>query len=218
MKICPECQKESADEARYCSHCGASLSTPLGSAPAEPQTDGASPIGVGPPAEDDSIWRQFIGPKADFYLAKFKNFRSPNGPKYALTWNWAAFIFEPFLWFLYRKMYLYAMVYAIGPVMAFYITQDMSADLVWRIMAGASANYLYYWHIKERLGDIRKQTGFDDSTRARLIHDAGGVQVYVVWVGIGLLVLKFALVVMIFQRGGLDDGPLSSPKPRGVQS
>lgn len=218
MKTCPECQKESPDEARYCGHCGASLSTPLGSPPSEPQTVGTSTVGASPPAEDESTWRQFIGPKADFYLAKFKNFRSPTGPKYALTWNWAAFIFEPFLWFLYRKMYLYAMVYAIGPVMAFYITQDMSADIVWRIMAGASANYLYYWHIKERLGDIRKQAGFDDSARARLLHDAGGVQMYVVWVGIGLLVLKVALVVAIFQRGNSDDIGLPGTKPRGVQS
>ncbi len=214
MKTCPECAKESADDARYCSHCGASLATPVGSEP----PPAPAPAMAAASTDDESTWREFIGPKADYYLAKFQHFRSATGPKYALTWNWAAFIFEPFLWFLYRKMYLYALVYAIGPVLAFYFTQDMSADLVWRIMAGASANYLYYWHIKERLGDIRKQAGFNDNARARLIHDAGGVQMYVVWVGIGLLVLKFALVAMILQRGGSDDIRIPGTKSKGIQS
>lgn len=226
MKPCPECGKETADDARYCSHCGASLATPIGagasaSTAAEdppPVSPAGSEAGAGTGSDEEQTWRQFIGPKADHYLAKFRHFTSPTGPKYALTWNWAAFIFEPFLWFLYRKMYLYALVYAIGPVVAFYFTQDMSADIVWRLMAGASANYLYYWHIKEQLGDIRKQAGFDASTRERLIRDSGGVQAYVVWVGIGLLVLKFALVAMILHRGGSDDLRIPGTKSKGIQS
>ena len=62
-----------------------------------------------------------------------QKFSGPPGPQFALTWQWPAFVFEPFLWFLYRKMYGYALIYAIGPAMAFYITQDLSADIVWRI-------------------------------------------------------------------------------------
>lgn len=179
-----------------------------------------SPTAAGPSStgDDEQTWRQFIGPKADYYLAKFRNFSSTSGPKFSLTWNWAACAFEPFLWFLYRKMYLYALVYAIGPVMAFYFTQDISADIVWRLMAGASANYLYFWHIKEQLGDIRKQAGFDGGARDRLIRDAGGVQVYVVWVGIGLLVMKFALFYMVSQRSASGDLKIPGTKSKGIQS
>ena len=43
-------------------------------------------------------------------------------PQFALTWNWPAFLFISFLWFLYRKMYLYAAVYAIGPMVSTYLT------------------------------------------------------------------------------------------------
>ncbi len=186
--------------------------------PAEPSAPTPAAVGTSPTGDDEQTWREFIGPKADHYLAKFRNFSSTSGPKFSLTWNWAAFVFEPFLWFLYRKMYLYALVYAIGPVMAFYFTQDMSADIVWRLMAGASANYLYFWHIKEQLGDIRKQAAFDGGARDRLIRDAGGVQVYVVWVGIGLLVLKFALVYMVFQRSATGDFKIPGTKSKSIQS
>lgn len=113
-------------------------------------------------------------------------------------------------------MYLYALVYAIGPVLAFYFTQDWSADLVWRIMAGASANYLYFWHIKEQLADIRRQSGFDNALRDRLIRDAGGVQAYVVWVGVGLLVLKFILVLFMLQQGRAGEGGPLTPRPSGT--
>ncbi len=223
MKACPACAKDSPDEARYCSHCGASLATPMTSAastdaPAETSAPSLTAVGPSSTGDDEQTWRQFIGPKADHYLAKFRNFTSTSGPKFSLTWNWAAFVFEPFLWFLYRKMYLYALVYAIGPVMAFFFTQDMSADIVWRLMAGASANYLYFWHIKEQLGDIRKQAGFDGGARDRLIRDAGGVQVYVVWVGIGLLLMKFALIAMVLHRSGTGDIKIPGTKSKGIQS
>ncbi len=217
MKPCPACGKDAATEARYCSHCGASLATPIGTEPEATVEAPASP-GFGAQLNDEQTWRQFIGPKADHYLAKFRSFTSPSGPKYALTWNWAAFLFEPFLWFLYRKMYLYALVYAIGPVVAFYFTQDLSADIVWRLMAGASANYLYYWHIKEQLSDIRRQAGLNAASREQLMRDAGGVQLYVVWVGIGLFMLKLILLGTILHRGGAEDFPIPGTKSKGIQS
>ena len=67
---------------------------------------------------EQDLWRAFIGPNADRYLERFKKFSTQN-PSFALTWHWPAFVFEPFLWFLYRKMYAYAMIYALGPVIAF---------------------------------------------------------------------------------------------------
>lgn len=235
MKACPECGKEAAADARYCSHCGASLATPLtssaaqaanpaaateaSSAPSATTSTAPEPAAVGaeapPLSDEEQVWRQFIGPKADHYLAKFRRFTSPTGPKYALTWNWAAFLCGPFLWFLYRKMYLYAFVYAIGPIVATTITHDLSAIMVWGVMAGASANYLYYWHIKEKLGEIKRQAGFNQEQRTQLIDDAGGVQTYVIWVGVGLFLLGLLSLAM---HPPAND-TLSSPGPsKGVQS
>ena len=52
----------------------------------------------------------------------------------------------------------------------------------------------------------------------RTADDSGGVQAYVVWVGIGLLVLKFALVAMILHRGSSDDLRIPGIKSKGIQS
>ncbi|MGQ0809606.1 MAG: DUF2628 domain-containing protein [Nitrospiraceae bacterium] len=146
-------------------------------------------------------------------MAKFKKFSSPSGVRFALTWHWPAFIFEPFLWFLYRKMYLYALVYAVGPVLAFYFTQDLSADVVWRIMAGVSANYIYFWHVKEHLGMIQGRSNTGAAGRDQLLREAGGVQPYVVWVGIALLALKVALLIAILRQGLPDRGTAPAKSP-----
>ena len=84
---------------------------------------------------DHDRWRDFIGPNADRYLEQFKKFGSPQSPRFALTWNWPAFLFISFLWFLYRKMYLYAAVYAIGPMVSTYLTGDMTSGMVWSVVA-----------------------------------------------------------------------------------
>jgi hypothetical protein len=199
MKTCPACQQQNSDDAKFCHQCG----TPL-----EREAEPRPPAPV--PMTEQDLWRGFIGPNADQYLATFKKFSTPSGPRFAFTWHWPAFLFEPFLWFLYRKMYVYAMIYAVGPVIAFYLTQDLSADIVWRVMAGISANYIYFWHVKEQVDKIKTQRAADTETRRQLLSELGGVQPYVVWVGVGLLVLKVAMVITIFKEGP-PEGPERQP-------
>jgi hypothetical protein len=210
MKPCPQCQQLNADDARFCHQCGASFVTETQST-AEPL-----PTATGTFQPDEDLMRAFIGPNADRYLQTFKKFVGPSGPRFALTWHWPAFIFEPFLWFLYRKMYLYALIYAIGPAIAFYMTQDLSADIVWRLMAGASANYIYFWHVKEQLSKIKQERPVDRQERTTLLGELGGVQPYVVWVGVGLLVLKVGLVVTMLKEGPPDGSKAPPAKPRPV--
>ena len=107
------------------------------------------------------LWRQFIGPHADRYLVHFKKFGLGEEPRFALTWNWPAFLYISFLWFLYRKMYVYAAVYALGPMISTYLTGDLTVGLVWSVMAGATANYVYYWHCREQIGEIKKSSWTD---------------------------------------------------------
>ncbi len=201
MKSCARCQVQNPDEANFCHQCGAGFAATA----TEPRQ----------PDDETQLWRSFIGPKSDHYLEVFKKFSSPSGPRFAFTWNWAAFLFEPFLWFLYRKMYVYALVYAVGPVVAFYFTQDLSADLVWRVMAGASANYIYFWHVKEHLARLKPRPGFDDPRWEQSLREAGGVQPYVIWVGVALLLLKVGLLVALGLDGPRDRALLPPPAGSG---
>ncbi|MCW5797805.1 MAG: zincribbon2 domain-containing protein [Nitrospira sp.] len=202
MKSCTQCRQENRDDARFCHQCGAPFT--LEARAAAMESDQVAP------QTDTELLKAFIGPNADRYLETFKKFSGPSGPQFALTWHWPAFLFEPFLWFLYRKMYVYALIYAIGPAMAFYITQDLSADIVWRVIAGGSANYIYFWHAKEQLAKIKSERNTGGETRQQMLGELGGVQPYVVWVGVGLLVLKIGLVVAMFKEGP-PGGPKGSP-------
>ena len=201
MKPCGSCQRLNPDEASFCQQCGG------------PFPVSASSV----PIDDADLWRAFIGPskailfsfkkwwtydRADnYYLQVFRKFSAGRTPRFAVTWNWPAFIFPPFLWFLYRKMYLYAGIYLLGPLLAIYLTKNPFAASVWSIVAGATGNYIYYWHVREQLAQIQRNALREPGKRERELHDLGGVQYYVVWLGVLLHVL--AIVGLLFLRGEL---------------
>ena len=200
MKACQQCDQQNPDEALFCGQCGGSFSA-------------SSPDTAETPAIDEAQrWRAFIGPNADRYLEQFRKFTGGaltvggTGARFALTWHWPAFLFDPFLWFLYRKMYLYALVYAVGPVLSAYFTGDFTVGVVWRIMAGASANYIYFWHVKEQLARIREKAGLDHAAQDRQLKDLGGVQPYVIWVGVALHLLLLALLLAVIREGPQEGG------------
>ena len=191
MKTCEKCAQQNPDDALFCQQCGTPFSAPVS----------------GPALSDDGeIWRAFIGPNADRYFEQFRKFTAGGTPRFALTWHWPAFLVDPFLWFLYRKMYLYALVYAVGPVASAYVTGDFTVGIVWRIMAGVSANYIYYWHVKEHVATIRAKSHLDVAAQQRLLRDLGGVQPYVIWLAVLLHVLLIAMIIMVAREGPPDGG------------
>ncbi len=190
MKSCAKCEQANPDDANFCGQCGAPFPS---EAPA-------------PLATDDELWRAFIGPHADRYLEQFKKFHFTGTPRFNLTWNWPAFLFIPFLWFLYRKMYLYAFVYAVGPAVSTFVTQDLTVGLVWSVMAGVSANYVYYWHVREEVEEIKRKPWLDRELQERAIREAGGVQPYVIGVGIVLYALFFVSLYQAIQEGPPEGG------------
>jgi hypothetical protein len=200
MKSCAQCQQQNQDDANFCYQCGTDLAGPLEKS-AGPSTSSVS-------RADNDLWRAFIGPNADRYLEQFKKFGNEQSPKFALTWNWPAFLFISFLWFLYRKMYLYAAVYAIGPIVSSYLTGDMTSGLVWSVVAGATANYVYYWHCREQIGAIKQQAWNDPAKQDTAIKESGGVQPYVIWVGVVFYVLFSITMFKMIQEGSLDTDPL----------
>ena len=199
MKFCAHCRQQNLDDANFCHQCGEGLNAEPGGSSVS-----STPAPTTWSGTDHDRWRDFIGPNADRYLEQFKKFGSPHSPRFALTWNWPAFLFISFLWFLYRKMYLYAAVYAIGPIVSTYPTGDMTSGIVWSVVAGATANYVYYWHCREHIAAIKQQAWADHSKQHLAMKEAGGVQPYVVWVGVVFYVLFFLTMFKMIQEGGLD--------------
>ena len=215
MKVCRQCNQQNSEDANFCRQCGSALTST--------NTAAASVIEVSPPTSiqaDEELWRQFIGPHADRYLDQFKKFSANGQPKFALSWNWPAFLFISFLWFLYRKMYLHALVYAIGPMVSTYLTGDITVGIVWSVMAGATANYLYYWYCREQIGEIKKRSLSHPEMRDLALKEAGGVQPYVIWVGV-LFYIIFVTVLIKMVQDGLPDSdklPTRPAKPAAMTS
>lgn len=179
--ICPRCANQNPPEAAYCSQCGTPLS---------PAASAAAPI-----LADIALWRTFIGPRADYYLERFRLFREGTAERFAPTWHWPAFGVG-WLWYLYRKMYLHAAIFLFGGLLPMVLGAGMVGVVIWNLFAAIAANYLYYMHIKLSLALIERRAGLDEAARARLITDAGGIQPYVWWLGVGLVALAIAAGIM----------------------
>src|SRR5207237_9139194 len=110
---------------------------------------------------------------------------------------------------LYWRLDLYALSYARGPVLSAYRTGDFTVGFVWRVMAGVSANYIYYWHVGEHVTEIRKGPPLRAGALEEQIRDRGGVQTYVLWLGVALYVMLFFIVMQIIREGP----PPSAPQP-----
>lgn len=195
MKACIQCQQQNQDDANFCYQCGNDLG--VSNAASATSTPFSS-------RTDEDLWRDFIGPNANRYMEQFRRFGSPQSPRFALTWNWPAFLYVSFLWFLYRKMYLYAAVYAIGPMVSTYLTGDMTSGIVWSVVAGATANYVYYWHCRENIAAIKQHAWNDPIQQHAALKEEGGVQPYVIWVGVVFYLLFSLTMFKMLQDGALD--------------
>ncbi len=122
----------------------------------------------------------YIGPRAEYYLVKFKKFQTGPTDGFALTWNWSAFIYG-FWWLLYRKLYVWALV-ALGLWLIPHLA--LPAWFVW----GAVANYLYFRQAKRKIGEYRSRLAA--TLPAGSLAEIGGVNRWV-WV----LAVLFAVMI-----------------------
>jgi hypothetical protein len=172
---CPNCAQENPNAAVYCRSCGHQIATP-----------------TSVPNSEHAPWRQFIGPGADYYLEQFRLFQTANGNRFYPSWHWPAFGVG-WLWFLYRKMYLQAAVFLIGGLLPLLLGAGLLGAVIWNGIAGVTANFLYYLHVKSHVGMIAQQPDTDLTRRERRMADAGGIQPYVWWLGLGLMALAIAM-------------------------
>ena len=100
------------------------------------------------------------------------------------------------LWYLYRKMYLHAAIFLFGGLLPMVFGAGLIGVVIWNLFAAVAANYLYYMHVKLSLAMIERRAELDQEARDRLINDAGGIQPYVWWLGIGLMALALGAGIM----------------------
>ncbi len=80
-----------------------------------------------------------VGPeKAGYYLPKFARFAAGGSP---LSWNWPCF-FVTFFWLLYRKMWLWAVLYMVLPAALFFVLGVISVFTSYWVYA---AGTIVYW-------------------------------------------------------------------------
>jgi hypothetical protein len=171
----------------YCDGCGAAVASGAGNAGRPTPSAGGLPGGDPPfPAEADIVC--FVGEKSGYYLGKFRSFQVGRMSAFAPTWNWSAFLFGTW-WFLYRKMYLWALgafVLALVPALGFLA----------HIACGVAGNYLYYRHAGDRIREAVAVTPAD--SLPAVLTQLGGVNGWVVPVGIILGALLFLMGLAFF--------------------
>ncbi len=172
--ICPYCKETILDGAIKCKHCGSMLNL-----------DPLSTINVDNITADDI--RVFVGENSYYYIQSFSKFTITGREKFRATWNWACFGFT-FLWMLYRKMYLYALL-------TFIVFCLPGLNILLHIGAGIIGNYLYYKHAKEKILEIRATQS--SQNYVPILQEIGGVNRWVITFGIAIFVL-IAIVFALF--------------------
>jgi hypothetical protein len=199
--ICSRCTQPNPEEAAFCNRCGQTLASDNPAPAIIPDTTPA----ITPTSTEAVLWRRFIGPRADYYLERFRKFRTAGGDRFAPTWNWAPFLCagDAWLWYLYRKMYLHAAVFLFGGLLPLILGAGVVGVVIWNIFAAVVANYLYYMHVKLNIAMIERRAGFDTATRDRLITEAGGIQPYVWWLGAAAFAIKCAALFGVIEAPSL---------------
>lgn len=217
---CPSCQQDLPPGAEVCPACHPELAPGVG-APPPPPPPPPPLAGISPGAEGDDPsrrfyaggsggttsgaaaadispeeWRAFLGPRAAVYLDHFARFQRA-GEAFTATWHWPGF-FATGWWFLYRKLYLWAVLGLVGAWIPW---------VRWAVHAasGLCAHYIYYGEAQRRIRAV-KATAPPDQLLARLA-EAGGVHSWVPWVAVAVTLLLLAVgIIMLAFAGGLALG------------
>ena len=72
----------------------------------------------------------------------------------------------------------------------------LAGVVIWNVFAAVSANFLYYMHVKLSLANIERRAATDISIRDQLISDLGGIQPYVWWLAMILMVIAIVLGIL----------------------
>lgn len=140
---------------------------------------------------NEEYYIAFIGKNAPFYIAKIKKFYCNGTDKFAPTWNWPASMYG-FIWMLYRKLYLWALIAFLFNVCIPIITIialaiwdfpklfsptlhliGYSLGITYAVVWGITGNYIYYKHLKKEINEIKGKIHSDNISQTLTLR--GGV-------------------------------------------
>ncbi|HEX5046446.1 MAG TPA: pilin [Gammaproteobacteria bacterium] len=186
--LCSQCGAQVGVTDEYCARCGTAL---RGDAPPRAEA----------PAEDSELVAAAIGRNTEYYTPRFEAFAGGD----AISWNWPS-LFVPFAWFLYRKMWVHALVYFFGvPFIGGVLLALLAGALggmglmlglgLWAAFRLAVlpmfANALYYGVVKSRVATAKRRTG--RARQLKYVDREGGTSNVALIVVIVLLVPGFGV-------------------------
>ena len=141
----------------------------------------------------------YIGPRAERYRPRFERFTRTGTTRFEFSWNWPA-AFAGMWWYLYRKMYGWALVdFVLGVLLGW----TLFVPIVWGVARAVTADYLYFRQADRRIREARPISSAVDAPAANAAHlvrlaAQGGVNAWVVWVAIAGTLLILAVLSFAF--------------------
>ncbi len=141
----------------------------------------------------------YIGPKAERYRPRFDRFTRTGTTRFELSWNNPA-AFAGMWWYLYRKMYWWALVdFVLGVLLGW----TLFVPILWGVARAVTADYLYFLQADRKIREARPISSSVDAPAANAAHLArlaaeGGVNAWVAWVAVAGVILFLAILIFAF--------------------
>lgn len=216
---CGRCGHPNVDDASFCSKCGAQpqrgggatdsaaaipAPMPQASVPSRAQ---ASLATAGASDFDSDAFAAAVGKsRADYYVPRFNAMRRDQS---SWSWHWPAF-FVTWYWFLYRKMWGWAVLYFLLPLLLalplgalIYAFEKQAGVLYVALMASfwfvppLLANRLYYRHCSSLVSKVSAEGGTRERVLAVLEAKGGTSNAAAIVVGIFVLVALVRVLAAI---------------------
>ncbi|WP_415880799.1 DUF2628 domain-containing protein [Methylomonas sp. TEB] len=103
---------------------------------------------------EEKFYKAILGnKKQQYYLLHFSQFH--NQGKVEISWHWSAFFFT-FFWFIYRKLWVDAILYCFWSLFVFAVDMTIHLNGVLYflgvfVLPAMYANAIYYIHCKEKI-------------------------------------------------------------------
>jgi len=108
----------------------------------------------------------YIGPKAERYLNRFERFTRTGTTRFEFSWNNPA-AFLGIWWYLYRKMYGWALV---DFVLSVLLGWTLFVPILWGVARAVTGDYLYFRQADRRIREARPISSAVDAPAANAPH------------------------------------------------